>query len=211
MTTRRRGRPRHDDVLTDTEWQIAHAVKHGLTNREIANRRAISPDGVKFHVANVLAKLQLRDRRALRQWFRAPKNSPLNKRQKDMVALGKTFALRSIGQIARTVTDIAESERWYREVLGLPHLFTFGKLAFFDCGGTRLLLTQEGPVSAVESILYFRVEDIQRAHELLKARAIEFISAPHMIHRHADGTEEWMAFIRDPEGRPLALMSQVKA
>jgi DNA-binding NarL/FixJ family response regulator len=66
MTTRRRGRPRHDDVLTDTEWQIAHAVKHGLTNREIANRRAISPDGVKFHVANVLAKLQLRDRRALR-------------------------------------------------------------------------------------------------------------------------------------------------
>jgi methylmalonyl-CoA/ethylmalonyl-CoA epimerase len=43
------------------------------------------------------------------------------------------------------------------------------------------------------------------------ARGVEFIGAPHMIYRHADGTEEWMAFFKDPEGRPLALMSQVKA
>jgi hypothetical protein len=31
-----------------------------------------------------------------------------------------------------------------------------------------------------------------------------------MIHRHADGTEEWMAFFKDLEGRPLAIMSKVK-
>jgi len=30
-----------------------------------------------------------------------------------------------------------------------------------------------------------------------------------MIFRHANGTEEWMAFFKDPEGRPLALMEQV--
>jgi methylmalonyl-CoA/ethylmalonyl-CoA epimerase len=30
-----------------------------------------------------------------------------------------------------------------------------------------------------------------------------------MIHRHADGTEEWMAFFEDPDGRPLAIMAQV--
>jgi len=32
-----------------------------------------------------------------------------------------------------------------------------------------------------------------------------------MIHRHGDGTEEWMAEFRDNEGRPLALMCQAKA
>ena len=116
-----------------------------------------------------------------------------------------------IGQVARSVSNIKEAERWYREVLGLRHLYTFGKLAFFDCGGTRLLLSQETAASAVESILYFRVADIHRAHESLKAQGVEFINGPHMIHKHPDGTEEWMAFFKDPEGRPLAIMSQDKS
>ena len=91
----------------------------------------------------------------------------------------------------------------------MPHLYTFGSLAFFDCGGTRLLLSaQEKPVA--ESILYLRVEDIRTAYDLLRSRGIEFADAPHLIHRHADGTEEWMAHFQDPEGRPLAIMSQVK-
>jgi methylmalonyl-CoA/ethylmalonyl-CoA epimerase len=30
-----------------------------------------------------------------------------------------------------------------------------------------------------------------------------------MIHRHPDGTEEWLANFVDPDGRPLALMAQV--
>jgi hypothetical protein len=34
---------------------------------------------------------------------------------------------------------------------------------------------------------------------------------PHMIHRHDDRTEEWMAFFKDNEGRPLGIMSQVKS
>ena len=113
-----------------------------------------------------------------------------------------------IGQISRTVKDIKQAEAWYGEVLGLPHLYTFGKLAFFDCGGTRLFLTQEGDVPKEESILYLRVTDIEKAYNALKARGVEFTSAPHMIHRHADGMEEWMAFFKDPEGRPLAIMSQ---
>jgi hypothetical protein len=37
---------------------------------------------------------------------------------------------------------------------------------------------------------------------------VKFSSAPHVIHRHQDGTEEWMAFFDDPEGRTLAWMSQ---
>ncbi len=123
----------------------------------------------------------------------------------------KQLALGPIGQISRTVRDIDAACEWYGKVLGLKHLFTFGKLAFFDCGGTRLYLSAENAEPGPESVLYLRVDDIGATHEELTARGVEFIGAPHLIHRHADGTEEWMAFFKDPEGRPLALMSQVKA
>ena len=114
-----------------------------------------------------------------------------------------------IGQISRSVSDIAASERWYRDTLCVPHLYTFGTLAFFDCGGTRLMLAQENGGATKESVLYLRVPDIATAHEALARRGVKFTHAPHMIHRHADGTEEWMAFFEDPDGRPLAIMSQV--
>jgi extradiol dioxygenase family protein len=120
------------------------------------------------------------------------------------------LTLGRIGQISRTVKDIGQAQHWYGKVLGLPHLYTFGELAFFDCNGIRLLLRQQGEVSLTESILYLLVEDIVKAHDDLRSRSVEFISAPHMIHKHADGTEEWMAFFKDPEGRPLAIMSQVR-
>jgi DNA-binding CsgD family transcriptional regulator/catechol 2,3-dioxygenase-like lactoylglutathione lyase family enzyme len=208
MTTRkRRGRSPHNDVLTPAEWQTVHAVKHGMTSREIAERRGISVDAVKFHVANVVAKLGIGNRRSLRQWFRAPAGSALSRMEGKMDA---PLKLGRISQLARTVKDIKQAEDWYGRVLGLPHLYTFGHLAFFDCGGTRLLLTQEEKVST-ESILYLRVEDIVKAHHDLKLRGVEFINAPHMIHKHADGTEEWLAMFKDPEGRPLGIMSQVKA
>ena len=115
-----------------------------------------------------------------------------------------------IGQISRTVSDIGQSSEWYGATLGLPHLYTFGTLAFFDCAGTRLMLTAEHGAKSDESILYLKVPDIQATHGELAARGVEFSGAPHMIHRHADGTEEWMAFFKDPEGRPLAIMSQIK-
>lgn len=119
--------------------------------------------------------------------------------------------LGAIGQIARTVRDIDESSRWYGTTLGLPHLYTFGQLAFFDCAGTRLMLTAQHGARADESILYLKVDDIDAVHRLLAARGVKFVSTPHMIHRHADGTEEWMAFFDDPECRPLALMAQLRA
>jgi catechol 2,3-dioxygenase-like lactoylglutathione lyase family enzyme len=118
--------------------------------------------------------------------------------------------LGAIGQISRSVKDIKQAETWYGEVLGLTHLYTYGTLAFFDCGGVRLFLSQAQSDPAAESILYLRVADIQKAYADLQARGVEFISAPHMIHRHPDGTEEWMAFFKDPEGRPLAIMSETK-
>lgn len=115
-----------------------------------------------------------------------------------------------IGQIARTVRDIAEATAWYRDVLGLPLLYSFEGMAFFTCDGTRLYL-QQGNEPGPESILYFRVSDIAAAHARLSEKGVVFNRSPHMVHRHQDGTEEWLAFFTDPEGRPLALMGQSPA
>jgi predicted enzyme related to lactoylglutathione lyase len=182
-----------------------HAVKHGMTSRQIAERRGISIDAVKYHVANAVAKLGVANRRELRQWHVAPKNSALSE-----VRMDTQMKLGPIAQIARSVRDIKQSQEWYSNALGLPHLYTFGNLAFFDCGGVRLMLSQEAQASSAESILYLRVADIGAVHESLKSRGVEFINAPHMIHRHADGTEEWLAMFKDPEGRPLGIMSQAR-
>jgi DNA-binding CsgD family transcriptional regulator len=201
---RKRGRPPHDDVLTKTEWAIVHAVQHGMTTKEIAKRRAVSFDAIKFHIDNAMAKVGVSNRQALRQWFRAPKGSAL-RREEIMPNIPV-----SIGQISRSVGDIKLAEAWYRDVLQLPHLFTTGTFAFFDCAGVRLYLFQSEAAPPPESILYLAVADIQQAHEALQARGVEFINAPHLIHRHPDGTEEWMAFFKDPEDRPLAIMSRVK-
>lgn len=61
-------------------------------------------------------------------------------------------SLGPIGQVARSVSDIKAAEKWYRDVLGLRHLYTFGNLAFFDCGGLRLVLS-ESDTPTSESIL----------------------------------------------------------
>ena len=204
---RKRGRPSHADVLTPAEWRTVHAVQHGLSNAEIASRRGVSVDAVKFHMKTALAKLGLKNRRELRAWFRAPRDSTLTKKETQM----KEPRITHLGQVARSVGDIAASETWYREVLELTHLYTFGTLAFFDLGGTRLMLAQEKGGAVKESILYLKVGDIAAAHERLQARGVKFTHAPHLIHKHADGTEEWMAFFEDPDGRPLGLMGAVGA
>jgi catechol 2,3-dioxygenase-like lactoylglutathione lyase family enzyme len=182
---------------------VTQAVRHGMTNRAIAHRQGRSADAVKYHLANILQKLGLSSRAELRHWSGAPADSPLSERTPPMTS---TLGLGPLGQISRGATDIEAAVRWYRDVLGLRHLYTFDKLAFFDCGGVRLFL--EG-AAAPQSVLYFKVEDILAAHAALVERGAQFVGAPHMIHRHADGLEEWMAFFNDPDGRPLAIMSQV--
>jgi DNA-binding CsgD family transcriptional regulator/catechol 2,3-dioxygenase-like lactoylglutathione lyase family enzyme len=204
---RDRGRPPHDDVLTPAEWRVVEKVRHGMTNPEIAAGQGVSTDAVKFHVANALQKLGFSSRAELRLWDGVRRDSNLHRKDRPMTG---DLQLGPIGQIARSVADISAARRWYGETLGFQHLYSFGNLAFFDCGGVRLFLS-EGDGGPQESILYLRVEDIRSAHAALAGRGVEFTHAPHMIHRHDDGTEEWMAFFRDNEGRPLAIMAQVKA
>lgn len=203
----KRGRPPHDDVLTPAEWRVAELVRHGLSNRAIAGLLGVSVDAVKYHVANALSKLGLDDRNALRRWDGVSRESPLSRRNS---SVNEPLQLGPLGQIARSVKNIKSAERFYREIVGLPHLYTFGNLAFFDCGGVRLFLSQGDGGDDGQSILYFKVADIHAAHEDLRARGAEFLDAPHMIHKHGDGTEEWMTFFKDDEGRPLAIMAQAR-
>jgi methylmalonyl-CoA/ethylmalonyl-CoA epimerase len=115
------------------------------------------------------------------------------------------LTLGAIGQIARTVKDVAQAERFYRDVLGLRHLFSVvGKLAFFDCGGVRLMIEDRSIIDVPDlhndSVLYFRVEDIHAAQRELERRGVTFTGAPHMIYKHPDGLEEWLTFFQDPCG-----------
>ncbi|HEY3516055.1 MAG TPA: LuxR C-terminal-related transcriptional regulator, partial [Gammaproteobacteria bacterium] len=189
---RRRGRPPHDDVLTPAEWAIVQGVRHGLSNARIAVRRGVSRDAVKYHVRNAVAKLGLRDRADLQHWAGVPRSSAAYRRatNKEIAMTTSELRLGPIGQISRTVRDIDEACAWYGRVLGLKHLYTFGKLAFFDLGGTRLYLSAEGAEAGSESILYLRVDDIAAAYDELRTRGVEFNGAPHLIFRHADGLEE---------------------
>jgi hypothetical protein len=67
-----------------------------------------------------------------------------------------TLCLEPVGQISRHVSDVTKAAQWYGTVLGLPHLYTFGDLAFFDCDGVRLFLSRPDGASAEPSVLYFR-------------------------------------------------------
>ena len=123
------------------------------------------------------------------------------------------LSLGTIGQITSTVKDMPRAVAFYRDALGIPQIpIPAGpNLAFFDCGGIRLMLSlPEGEVQQTGSVLYFRVPDIQDAYAQLRSRGVEFIGEPHLIARLPDH-ELWMAFFRDPDGNPLALMAEQRS
>lgn len=109
-----------------------------------------------------------------------------------------------LSQIARRVESLARARAFLADVVGLRELYAFPGLAFFDLGGVRLMLRETGQRDEAD-ILYLRVPDIDAAHAALALRGAAFAGPPHLIHRHTDGAEEWMAFFRDDEGRDLAL------
>ena len=120
-----------------------------------------------------------------------------------------TPAIDRIGQIHITVHDLARAVRFYRDVLGLPFLFEVPRMAFFDCGGVRLMLgIPEPEFDRPASIIYYRVPDIAAAHAALVARGVAFRQPPHLVARLATA-DLFLADFRDSEGNPLCLMSEV--
>jgi methylmalonyl-CoA/ethylmalonyl-CoA epimerase len=119
--------------------------------------------------------------------------------------------LGTIGQISVNAHDIDRAAAFYRDALGMKHLFSVPpKMAFFDAGGVRLMLSlPEGPqYDHPGSVLYFKVGDIQKTHDTLAGRGVRFEGKPHMIAK-MDTYDLWMAFFRDSENNLLSLMSEV--
>lgn len=120
-----------------------------------------------------------------------------------------TVGLGAIAQIAVRVQDVPRATVFYRDRLGIPFLFDAPGLAFFRCGEIMLMLSH--PSSAEfdhpSAILYFQVEDIAAAHAALAGRGVDFIDAPHVVHRDAR-MELWMAFFRDLDGNVFAIRQE---
>ena len=127
----------------------------------------------------------------------------------NMAATG--IGISRIGQIAINAHDVERASAFYEGALGLKLLFKAPPgLAFFDCGGVRLMLTRpEKPeFDHPGSILYFAVPDIHAAHARMKENGVRFEDEPHMIARMPDH-DLWMVFFRDSEGNLMGLMSEV--
>jgi DNA-binding CsgD family transcriptional regulator/predicted enzyme related to lactoylglutathione lyase len=208
--SRSRGRPPHPDLLTPAEWQVLDWMRHGVSRTEIAHRRGTSVDAVKYHLANISDKLGVRGG-ALRAWPGVPATSNLSSRRTDPNMSATVTRLGTIGQVSLSIRDVGRAERFYGETLGLPHVFTFGDLAFFDADGVRLYLHRKDESDwKPSSVLYFLVPDIHAMQEALAAAGVHFTGAPHVIYTDDEtGTEEWMTFFDDGEGNTLALMSRV--
>jgi methylmalonyl-CoA/ethylmalonyl-CoA epimerase len=119
------------------------------------------------------------------------------------------ISLNRIGQIAIAARDVDASEAFYRDKLGLRHLYRFGDLTFSDCCGVRLMIemAKEASEAGHASTIYFACADIAlAAHELGKRNVVLTIE-PHLIAKMEDH-DLWMAFFEDPDGNTLALMQE---
>jgi len=127
------------------------------------------------------------------------------------ISTAPVFQLSTIGQIAVPVSDIDRAVSFYRDVLGMRFLFQAPPgLGFFDCGGVRLMLDLPARAqSGNSSVIYYKVDNIQAAFDALSARGATFEGEPHLIAKLPDH-ELWMAFLRDPDGNLLALMSEIR-
>jgi methylmalonyl-CoA/ethylmalonyl-CoA epimerase len=119
-------------------------------------------------------------------------------------------SLGAIGQVAYTVSDVKRAVPFYRDAVGLRLLFEAPPaLAFFDCGGVRLMLSQpEGEFKpGASSVVYFRTTDIEGTHKAMQSRGVPFVDDPHLVARMPDH-ELWMCFFKDPDGHTFALMEE---
>src|SRR5438128_12284696 len=91
-----------------------------------------------------------------------------------------TTGVTGLRQVAQHVEDLDRAVAFYRDVVGLPLMARFDPpgLAFFDLGGTRLLLEAGAP----SALLYLGVDDVAAATERLRGAGVVIESEPHVIH-----------------------------
>jgi methylmalonyl-CoA/ethylmalonyl-CoA epimerase len=113
-------------------------------------------------------------------------------------------------QVALRAENLDRVAAFYERLLGSPPTARFDPpgLLFFDVGGVRLMFGRE----AEPSLVYLGVDDVETTIAGLRGHA-EVISEPHVIFSHTDdslgpaGMDEWQAFLRDPEGNSVGIVS----
>lgn len=122
-------------------------------------------------------------------------------------------SLSRIKQIALPVNDINQAKRFYRDTLGMRHLFDAPPgLSFFDCGGVQLMLAgpdaqgKDGPEQ--HAVLFYDVADIKDVHGRIKSSGAKSIEEPRVIAR-MNGREIWVSSFGDGQGNVVSLMSDV--
>lgn len=127
-----------------------------------------------------------------------------------MTASAGTLEISGIGQIAINVQDLQRAVAFYRDKLGMKFLYEFPGLAFFDCGGVRLMFSRaEKPeFDHAASLIYYRVGDINEAARALEERGVAIEHEPRIIAKMPDH-DLWMFFVRDTEGNLVGLMNEV--
>ena len=122
-------------------------------------------------------------------------------------------SLSRIKQIALPVNSVEKAKAFYKDVLGLRHLFDAPPaLSFFDCGGVRLMLA--GPEAqgkdgdTQHAVLFYDVSDIKTAYAQIKAAGAPSLAEPHVIAR-MNGRAVWIAELSDGQGNNVSLMSEV--
>jgi methylmalonyl-CoA/ethylmalonyl-CoA epimerase len=125
------------------------------------------------------------------------------------IPIGPTLS--KIGQIFVNVKELERAITFYRDTLGMRFLFQAPPgMAFFDCDGIRVMLgiADRPEIDHPASIIYYKVDDIEKVYEVFNARGVEFIVKPHLVAPMPD-YDLWLADFRDSEGNILALMSEV--
>src|SRR4051794_40254020 len=121
-----------------------------------------------------------------------------------------TESVSSVGQIAITVSDVSKALAFYRDILGLGFLFAPNDtMAFLNAGNIRLMLStpQGSGAPGANSILYFRVSEIEKAHASFVSRGATSERTPTLAAKMPDH-DLWLGFLRDPDGNLVGLMEE---
>lgn len=127
-----------------------------------------------------------------------------------MTDIANDRKLSTLGQVAITVTDVERALAFYRDTLGLEFLFSAGPdLAFLNADGVRLMLSTARGAGAPgsNSVLYFKVSDIEAVHADIVERGARNERDPQLAVRMPDH-ELWIGFLRDPDANLVGLMEE---
>jgi len=115
--------------------------------------------------------------------------------------------IEKIAQIALTTQNLAKAVAFYRDTLGLKLMFEVSGMAFFDIGGTRLMIGEAKLDGALQNntYIYFDAGEWHETEAALTERGLKFDRPAEVVQR-AEGKEHAIRFFKDPDGNALAIM-----